>query len=144
MPAMRRVSVHPRVLPLLPLLAWTLVVWASRLRNVWTDDDLSTAGQVLRTGYAGAFLAFGVTLLVMLWRRHPAPLGTAGRRVLAVFLAWTVVFWLIRGIGIIVDDHTTSFTVIHTVLMVISLGLAGWAATSLERRSISSSPAAAG
>ena len=141
---MRRRSVHPKVLPLIPLLIWTLFVWSSRIRNVWTDADLSTGGQLLRTGYAVVFLGFAVTLVALLWQRRPEPLGSTGQRVLALFLAWTVVFWLIRGIGIIVDDHTTSFTVIHTVLMVISIGLAAWAATALDRRSISSSPAAAG
>lgn len=141
---MRRPSVHPRVLPLIPILVWTLFVWSSRIRNVWTDDDLSTGGQVLRTGYAVVFLAFGITLTVLLWRRRPEPLDALGQRILVFFLAWTVAFWLIRGIGIIVDDHTASFTVIHTVLMIISIALAGWAATVVERRSISSSPAAAG
>ena len=141
---MRRRSVHPKVLPLIPLLIWTLFVWSSRIRNVWTDEDLSTGGQVLRTGYAVVFLAFGMSLVVMLWRRRPEPLDAFGQRVLVVFLAWTVGFWLIRGIGIIIDDHTASFTVIHTILMIISIGLAGWAATVVERRSISSSPAAAG
>ena len=141
---MRRRSVHPKVLPLIPLLIWTLFVWSSRIRNVWTDEDLSTGGQLLRTGYAIVFLAFGIALTAMLWRRRPEPLDPLGQRVLVAFLAWTVAFWLIRGIGIIVDDHTTSFTVIHTILMIISIGLAAWAATTVERRSISSSPATAG
>ena len=140
---MGRLGLHRSVVPLVPLLVWTLFVWSSRIRNVWTDDDLTTGGQVLRTGYAVVFLAFGVAMVVLVWRGRPEPLSSMGQRVLAVFLAWTVVFWLIRGIGIIVDDHTTSFTVIHTVLMVISIGLAAWAATAIERRSISSSPAAA-
>ena len=141
---MRRRSVHPKVLPLIPLLIWTLFVWSSRIRNVWTDEDLSTGGQLLRTGYAIVFLAFGIALTAMLWRRRPEPLDPLGQRVLVAFLAWTVAFWLIRGIGIIVDDHTTSFTVIHTILMIISIGLAAWAATTVERHSISSSPATAG
>ena len=141
---MRRRSVHPKVLPLIPLLIWTLFVWSSRIRNVWTDEDLSTGGQLLRTGYAIVFLAFGIALTAMLWRRRPEPLDPLGQRVLVAFLAWTVAFWLIRGIGIIVDDHTTSFTVIHTILMIISIGLAAWAATTVERRSISSSPVTAG
>ena len=140
---MGRLGLHRSVVPLVPLLVWTLFVWSSRIRNIWTDDDLTTGGQVLRTGYAVVFLAFGVAMVVLVWRGRPEPLSPMGQRVLAVFLAWTVVFWLVRGIGIIVDDHTTSFTVIHTVLMVISIGLAAWAATAIERRSISSSPAAA-
>ncbi len=140
---MARLGLHRSVVPLVPLLIWTLFVWSSRIRNVWTDEDLTTGGQVLRTGYAVVFLAFGIAMVALVWRGRPDPLSPVAQRVLAVFLAWTVVFWLIRGIGIIVDDHTASFTVIHTVLMVISIGLAAWAATAIERGSISSSPAAA-
>ena len=39
----------------------------------------------------------------------------------------SVGFWFVRGVGIIADDHTLGFTVVHTVLMVVSIGLAGWA-----------------
>ena len=88
---MPSLSVHPRVRPLIPLLIWTLFVWSSRIRNVWTDEDLSTGGQVLRTGYAVVFLAFGVTLAAIVWRRRPEPLDGLGQRILAVFLAWTEV-----------------------------------------------------
>lgn len=136
-------DLHRSVKVVVPILVWTLFVWSSRIRNVWTDDDLSTAGQWLRTGYAVVFLAFAIALVVRLWPRRRDPIGGRDQRLLAVFIAWSVAFWLIRGIGIIVDDHTTSFTVIHTILMVISLFLAALAATAVQWRSISSSLAPA-
>lgn len=125
-------GVSPRLKVLGPLVLWTVFVWLSRLRNVWSDEDLTTNGQLLRTGYAAVFLIFGVGLAVRLWARRGQPLTSGDRRFLVAFLVWTVGFWLIRGIGIIVDDHEVGFTVIHTVLMIISLSIAGLAATALR------------
>ena len=45
---MSRLGLHRSVVPLVPLLAWTLFVWSSRIRNVWTDEDLTT--DVIRNG----------------------------------------------------------------------------------------------
>lgn len=107
-----------------PLVAWTVFVWGSRLRNIWTADDISTNGQILRTVFAGVFLALGCAMGWRLWARRGRALGQSTQRVLMVLIVWTVGFWLVRGIGIIVDDHTLGFTMVHTVLMVISIGLA--------------------
>ena len=41
-------------------------------------------------------------------------------------VVWTVGFWLVRGGGILLDDHDAAFTVIHTALMVVSIVLAMW------------------
>lgn len=127
----------------LPIVVWTGFVWLSRIRNVWLDDDLSTAGQVLRTGYSVVFLGFAAASTIVLRRARHRALATRESRLLGLFLVWTVGFWLIRGIGIIVDDHDLGFTMIHTVLMVISLGLAGRAFSALRaepvRPSISAS-----
>ena len=111
-----------RRLPVLAFLVWTLLVWTSRIRNVLADDDLTTGGRTWRLAAAIAFVLLGVATAVE-WRR-----GRLGR-VLAVLVGWTVVWWSVRGIGIIVDDHDLGFTVVHTVLMVVSIGLAMWAWT---------------
>ena len=131
-----------------PLVLWTLFVWSSRIRNIWGDDDLSTGGQVLRTGFAVVFLAFAVVMAQRLWVRRGQPLRSSDRAVLAAFVSWSVGFWLVRGIGIIIDDHTTEFTLIHTALMIVSIGIALVAASALTESkrqddvepSISSSP----
>ena len=126
-----------------PLVLWTLFVWASRIRNIWSDDDLSTGGQVLRTFFAIVFLTFAIVLARRLYVSRGGELSAGDRRVLALFIAWTVGFWLVRGIGIIVDDHAATFTIVHTTLMVISIGIALVASKMLSPRSISSSPVVA-
>ena len=126
-----------------PLVLWTLFVWASRIRNIWIDDELSTGGQVLRTGFAIVFLTFAIAMAYRLYVGRGSELTPGDTRILAPFVAWTIGFWLVRGIGIIVDDHTTAFTIVHTALMLVSIGIALVASKALSMRSISSSPVAA-
>ena len=111
----------PRRLPVAALLVWTVLVWTSRIRNVLADDDLSTAGRTWRLAAAVAFVVLGLATAIE-WRR-----GGRFVPVLAALVGWTVVWWSVRGVGIIVDDHDVGFTVVHTVLMVVSIGLAMWA-----------------
>lgn len=111
-----------RRLPVLAFVVWTVLVWTSRIRNVLADDDLSTGGRTWRLAAAIAFVLLGVATAIE-WRR-----GRLGP-VLPVLVGWTVVWWSVRGIGIIVDDHDLGFTVVHTVLMIVSIGLAMWAWT---------------
>lgn len=133
------VAINTRMKLVGPLVAWTLFVWLSRIRNVWTNDDLSQGAQVLRTVVAVVFVALGVAMAQRLWARMESELTTNDRRFLTVFVVWTIGFWLVRGVGIIVDDHTASFTAVHTVLMAISIGFALLAARVLPRAVISSS-----
>lgn len=118
-----------------PLVVWTVLVWASRIRNVWSDDDLGTGGQVLRTGFAAVFLVMAVLVGIRLWATRDRGWSWADRSLVGAFVAWTVGFWLVRGVGILVDDHSTSFKAIHTVLMAISIWLAWRAVPVLRRRS---------
>ncbi|MDH3753763.1 MAG: hypothetical protein OEU32_07810, partial [Acidimicrobiia bacterium] len=50
-----------------PLVVWTLVVWVPRIRNVWSDDDLSTAGQVGRTLLATSFVVSALVVARVSW-----------------------------------------------------------------------------
>ena len=124
-------------------MAWTLFVWASRLRNIWIDEDLSAGGQLLRTLFAVVFLSFAVVMAHRLYVHRGIELTPSDKRVLVLFVSWTVGFWLVRGVGIIVDDYTTAFTIVHAILMLISIGIALLASRALSMRSISSSPVAA-
>jgi hypothetical protein len=106
---------------LLVLVVWTLVIWLSRLRNIWTDDDLSSGGQMARTVVALVFVGLAV---VAWWRPALAP----------GFAVWTIGYWSVRGVQIVLNDHPVGFTVVHTVLALISIGLAGWVLRGLPRR----------
>ena len=47
-----------QIRPALILAVWTFLVWTTRIRNIWTDDDLTTGGQLWRTGLALVFTIF--------------------------------------------------------------------------------------
>ncbi len=107
--------------PLALLIGWTLFVWTSRTRNVVGNDQLSVWATTWRLGVVVVFVSLaGLALVGRLrgWLWLP--------RLVAVLVWWTVGYWLIRGTGIIIDDHETGFVIVHTVLMAVSIGLAGW------------------
>ncbi|HEY8546039.1 MAG TPA: hypothetical protein VIL36_13365 [Acidimicrobiales bacterium] len=100
------------------LVAWTFLVWTTRIGNIWNDDALETAGKVGRTALALSFTTLALAVVVAWWRR-PALLRPA---VLALG-AWSTAVWLVRGTTILLDDHDTAFTVVHEVLAVVSIAL---------------------
>jgi hypothetical protein len=109
---------------MLTLVAWTLFVWLTRVNNIIGDDELVGGERVWRLGAAVLFVAFALALLAA---RRVAP--ARATVVLAPFVVFSVGYWLVRGTGIILDDHELGFTIVHTILMVVSIGLAMWAWT---------------
>lgn len=100
---------HARRWPVYALVAWTVFVWAGRIRN---------GGSVL---LAASFL---VLAAVALWRR--------GWWVTAL-AAYTVAVWAIRTPVILLHDHPAGFKVVHTVLAVVSIALAIAAQRNVQR-----------
>lgn len=113
--------VDRRLRPALVLSVWTFLVWTTRIRNIWTDDDLTTGGQVWRTALAGVFTVFAVGVVV-LWRRR-----ADARTWVRAFAVWTTGVWVVRAVQIGLADHGVAFKAVHTVLAVVSIGLALWA-----------------
>ena len=109
-------------LPLIVLVGWTIFLWVSRLRNVVRDDDLSGAGVAWRVAVVVVFVALAGAVIVAMRTGRP-PL----RETVTALVGWTVAFWVVRGTGILLDDHDTSFKVVHTVLIVVWIGVAVWA-----------------
>ncbi len=104
--------------------AWTAVVWVGRIRNVVGDDDLGGGAQTWRIVVALVFLVLaGMVATVPLGLWHRRPLGST--RLVAVFCLWTIVFWTVRGGGLLFGEHEIGFKVVHTVLALSSIGLAG-------------------
>lgn len=123
-----------RLRPAVVLAVWTLLVWTTRIRNVWTDESLSTAGQVWRTALALVFTALAVATLLAWARSRRSPGGTRwAAGVVRVFAVWTVAAWVVRGLQIATDDHGVAFVAVHTALAVVSIGLAAWADRSVHR-----------
>jgi hypothetical protein len=111
------------------LVVWTLLVWTTRVRNIWADDDLSAAAQWGRTALALSFtglaLAAGLALLRSASWRRQAVRALAG---------WTIAVWIVRSIGIAAADHDGAFIAAHLVLAVLSAGLAVFAVREQDRQ----------
>lgn len=145
------------LLPVWALVAWSVFVWVSRVRNVLTNDDLTTGGTAWRLIIAALFVVGG---LAVAWLAYTETgdgigatiVGTTGpvvatpwtrRLVIGVTLlaVWTIGLWLVRGIGILLDsNHDAGFKTVHTVLMLVSIALAAgaWRVVRREPRSTSS------
>jgi hypothetical protein len=109
------------------LIGWTLFLWLSRLRNVVNNDELSSAGRAIRIGVVVVFVTLAAVAVGAVRRRRT--------KVVALFLAWTIGYWLVRGIGILADsEYSVGFKVVHTVLMTVSLTLSILAARQLRLR----------
>lgn len=121
-----------RLRPAVALSAFTLLVWTTRIRNIWTDDSLSTAGQVARTALSLSFTAFAVATLVLWWRaRTSSDLPSSASIVVRAFAAWTIGVWAVRAVQIASADHGAAFVAVHTALAVASTVLAVWAARAV-------------
>ena len=121
-----------RLRPAVALSAFTLLVWTTRIRNIWTDESLSTSGQVGRTALSLTFTAFAVAVLWLWWQgrtRGRAP-GSASL-VVRLFAAWTIGVWAVRAVQIASAGHDAAFVAVHTLLAVASTVLAVWATRPL-------------
>ena len=95
--------------PVWALLGWTVFVWIGRIRN---------GGSLLLA------LSFLVLAGLALWRVRPF---------LTLLAAWTVGVWVVRTPYILVHDHPAGFKIVHTVLAVVSVGLAVTAQRHVQR-----------
>jgi hypothetical protein len=104
--------------PLIAFFAWTVFVWAGRIRN---------GGSVV---LAGSFLALAA---IAVWQR--------GRWITALVL-WTIGVWAVRTPQILLDDQSGGFKVVHTVLAAVSIALAISAQRHVQReRQAAATPA---
>lgn len=109
------------------LIGWTVFLWLSRLRNVLNNDELSSSGRFIRVAVVVIFVSLAAAAVWALRRNRP--------RVLDLFLTWTVGYWFVRGLGILIDrGYPVGFKAVHTVLMVTSLTLSYLAARQLRQR----------
>jgi hypothetical protein len=121
----------------LALVAWTLVVWTTRIANIWRDEALSTGEQVGRTALALSFTVLALAVLVTLWRGS----ARASRVAVGALAAWSVAVWVVRDVRIAFGDHDAAFVVVHVVLGLVSVVLAGLAWRETRRVPVPGSPA---
>jgi hypothetical protein len=110
-----------RPLAALVLVAWTVLVWTTRIGNIWGDEALSTGEKWGRTGLAGSFTLLAAVVAWALWRRSQWL-----RPAVAALAAWTVIVWIVRAVGIATGDHEAAFIAVHLVLATVSITLSTW------------------
>jgi hypothetical protein len=108
-------------LVLYALPVWTVLIWTTRIRNIVAGDW--SAGDLI--------LPVGLTVLAVLAlvRRRP------GLQALAVA---TAAVWIVRLPLVLVHDHPAAFKVVHAVLALVSLALAGATWRAVTRRPVAS------
>ena len=104
------------------LAVWSLLVWTTRIRNIWTDEALTTGERWARTALAGSFTVLAVAVVVALVQR-----ASWLRPAVGVLAVWSVVVWVVRSVGIATADHDAGFVAVHLVLAVVSAVLSGLA-----------------
>lgn len=114
------------------LVAWTLLVWTTRLRNIWSDDALDLGGRLGRSALAGSFTVLAVVVALGLWHQRSRAVGWLRPAVLAL-AAWTTAVWAVRMAGISTGGHDAGFVVVHLVLAIVSVALAGLAVREPHR-----------
>jgi hypothetical protein len=121
------------------LIAWTFLVWTTRIANIWRDADLDTGERWGRTLLALSFTVLAIAAGVALWRR----LLQATVVAVGALAAWTIAVWVVRGVGILVGDHDLGFKAVHTILAMVSIALAvlAWRETRRETRREAPGPA---
>lgn len=113
-----------RPVPVVALVAWTFLVWTTRIGNIWGDDALTLGEKWGRTGLAGTFTLLAAAVAWALWRR-----ASWLRTSVAGLAAWTVAVWIVRAFGIATGDHEAAFIAVHIVLAIVSTALSAWALT---------------
>ena len=117
----------PRREPLVAVLVgWTLFVWATRIGNIWRDHSLSHGQKVGSTALALSFTALAVVVLAAWLQRRRWLTGAV-----VVLAGWTTGVWIARFVAIADDGRGAGFVLVHLVLAVVSIALAGAATRRL-------------
>jgi hypothetical protein len=110
------------------LAGWSLFVWTTRIGNIWNDAEASTGAKVASTALALSFTVLALAVLAAGWRRAEPQRYAA----VVALAAWTTGVWVARMTTIATGDREVGFKVVHGVLAVVSIALAGWAVRSLR------------
>ena len=104
------------------VIGWTLFMWTTRTRLIFTESDLTVGDIVSRIVPVFVFVALALVLLYSVRTGRPTLAPTV-----TVIAAWTTIYWLVRVTLISFHDHPIGFKIVHVVLAAISIGTAAWA-----------------
>tara|TARA_B100001996_G_scaffold32972_1_gene24821 strand:- start:18 stop:404 length:387 start_codon:yes stop_codon:yes gene_type:complete len=101
----------------------TLLVWIIRIYNLLNDNEISNGERIWSLLVAAIFLLAAmavVKVLVSSWRDR----NILNSRLVPAFCIWTVTFWVVRSVGILIADHEAGFKIVHACIAVVFILLA--------------------
>jgi len=101
----------------------TLLVWIIRIYNLFNDNEISNGERIWRLSVAVIFLLAAMTVIRVLvgsWRDR----NILNSLLVPAFCIWTITFWLVRSIGILIADHGPGFKIVHACIAAVFILLA--------------------
>ena len=101
----------------------TLFVWITRIYNLLNDNEISSGERIWSVLVACIFLlaaAAVVKVLMGSWRDR----NILNSRLIPAFCIWTVTFWIVRSVGILIAEHDAGFKIVHACIAIVFILLA--------------------
>ena len=101
----------------------TLLVWITRIYNLFEDNEISNGERVWSLLVSTVFLLAAIAVIKILvgsWRDR----NIKKSRLITAFCIWTVTFWIVRSVGILIADHGAGFKIVHACLAIVFILLA--------------------
>ena len=93
----------------------TLLAWTTRIYNLFEDNEVSNGERIWSSLVAAIFLLAAMAVIKILvgsWRDR----NIKNSRLIPAFCIWTVTFWIVRSVGILIADHEAGFKIVHVLL----------------------------
>ena len=93
----------------------TLLAWTTRIYNLFEDNEVSNGERIWSLLVAAIFLLAAIAVIKILvgsWRDR----NIKNSRLIPAFCIWTVTFWIVRSVGILIADHEAGFKIVHVLL----------------------------
>ena len=93
----------------------TLLAWTTRIYNLFEDNEVSNGERIWSLLVAAIFLSAAMAVIKILvgsWRDR----NIKDSRLIPAFCIWTVTFWIVRSVGILIADHEAGFKIVHVLL----------------------------
>ena len=95
----------------------TLLVWIIRVYNLFEDNEISNGERVWSLLVSTVFLLAAIAVIKILvgsWRDR----NIKKSRLITAFCIWTVTFWIVRSVGILIAAHGAGFKIVHACLAI--------------------------
>lgn len=115
--------------------SWNALVWLGRVRNIVSDDGLSGGSKALWMVPALVFGVGGAVAVGAWWKAGTSAQAPRWALAVAAVATASLLYWPIRTMAMLFASHGAAFVLVHLVLAVVSMLLAGAVLRRLALRS---------